>query len=434
MDTLQKLFEKEMMKQFTYPVVATKIVKRQLKKKGVTLTQNQLIELEKKFQNSSNYSLHFDLDLDDDQNKILGITDSEDIEIDIGDPNQELDEVFKEFIANMQDSFPEIIREMSLPLLSGLKKYAPAMLKERRGDLKKFETRLSKDWEKLFDLFEMFLVIAIETGEEFNIEFRKDKREKNNYVLEALTRLHARACQIASEILVLLKSGYADGAHARWRSLHEIAVVGSFIKTHGNDTAERYLLHDKIESFKATKIYQEYYEILKHEPMSQDEVEKIKKVYDQLITRFGNSYRHNYGWASSALEKDNPSFSDIEKNSGLDHYRPYYKLASHNVHANPKGVMFKIGLLQNTPNVLLTGPSNVGFTDPAQGATISLGSITIALLTSKPTIDNLVISNILLELVPEIGEEFFKVQKEIEKIDASQRRVQQKPKKKTKAK
>jgi hypothetical protein len=218
---------------------------------------------------------------------------------------------------------------------------------------------------------------------------------------------------------VLLKSGYADGAHARWRSLHEISVVGSFINTHGNEIAERYLLHDNIESFKVANLIQKYHKALGYTPIPQDEYDSIKAVYEKLIARFGNSYKNDYGWASSALSKDKPTFSDIEENSGLDYQRPYYKLASHNVHANPKGVMFKLGLLPNTQNILLAGPSNTGFTDPAQGTVISLGLLTITLITTKPTIDNLVISNILLKLESEIGEEFLKVQKEIENSNAT---------------
>lgn len=419
MNTLQQIFEKEIMGQFTFPVVGAKLIKRQLEKKGVFLNKNQVGELEKKFQDINGDTLSFDFDLDDGQNKILGISDGEKVEIDIGDPDKELDEIYQEFVTNLKDSIPEIVNEMALPILSDLRKTAPAMLKEHRREKKGFEHRLNNDWKKPFDMFEMFLVIAFEAGDEFNKEFRKDESERENYVLEVLTRLHARACQIASEILVLLKCGYADGAHARWRSLHEIAVVGSFIKTHGNEIAERYLLHDNIESFKAANLYQKYYEALGDAPIPQDEYDSIKAMHEKLIARFGNSYKNNYGWASSALNKDNPTFSDIEENSGLDYHRPYYKLASHNVHANPKGVMFKLGLLPNTQNILLAGPSNIGFTDPAQGTVISLGLITVTLITTKPTIDNLVLSNILLKLESEIGEEFLKVQKEIENRNAT---------------
>ena len=44
------------------------------------------------------------------------------------------------------------------------------------------------------------------------------------------------------------------------------------------------------------------------------------------------------------LSKQDLNFSDIERAVRLDHLRPYYKLASHNVHANPKGMLFRLGL------------------------------------------------------------------------------------------
>ena len=413
MDTLQKIFDKTLQDSFTFPVVGAKLVKRQLERKGVVLTKEQVDELEKKLQSISNDSLNLDFDLDDEQTKILGISEGDKVEIDIGGET-ELDELYQEFVQKIEEIFPQILEEMTAQILAALKQDMPAMLKAHRKDMKGFEKRLAGEWKKPFDLFEAFLVLAFEAGDEFNHEFRKNNAEAGNYVLEALTRLHARACQIASEVLVLLKSGFADGAHARWRSLHEIAVVASFIKTHGNEVAERYLLHDNIESYKAATLYQRYYQVLGNEPITQEEYDSIKAARDKLIARFGNSYKNNYGWASFALNKDDPTFSDIEGNSGLDHLRPYYKLASHNVHANPKGVMFRLGLIGNRSNILLAGPSNFGFTDPAQGTAISLGFITVTLLTTKPTIDNLVLCRIISKFESEIGDEFLKVQKEIE--------------------
>lgn len=418
MDTLQKIFEKTFEDSFSFPVVGAKLIKRQLEKKGVILNDIQVEELEKKLQDINGDLSNIEFDLDEEQNRLLGGSDGKKFEIDIGG-EKELDELYQDFVTKIEESVPGIIEEMKATILSGLKKDMPIMLKAHRKDIKSFERRLQNDWKKPFDLFEAFLVLAYEAGEEFNAEFRKDEAERENYVLEVLTRLHARACQISSEILVLLKSGFADGAHARWRSLHEIAVVCAFIQKHGNEIAERYLLHDNIESFKAANLYQKYYEALGDIPIPQEEYDAIKLVYEQLISRFGNSYKNDYGWASSVLNNEKPNFSDIEKDSGLDYYRLYYKLASHNVHANPKGLMFKLGLLPETQNLLLAGPSNTGFTDPAHGTAISLGFITTTLITTKPTIDNFVLSKILSEFQSEIGEEFLKIQKEIEERNAT---------------
>ena len=418
MDTLQKIFEKALQDSLTFPVVGANLIRKQLEKKGVILTENQVVELEKELEEISGDPINIDINFNDEQINVLGVSDGDNVMIDIGG-EKEFDDFYHGLIKNLEKEIPQLINETAELILSGLKKNMPEMLKNYRKDKKGFEKRLQNDWKHPFDLFEAFLVLAYEAGDEFNTEFRKEESDAGNFVFEALTRLHARACQIAQEVLVLLKSGFADGAHARWRTLHEIAVVASFIKAHGNEVAERYLLHDNIESYKAANLYLKYYESLGDEPIPQDEYDSIKQVYDKLINRFGISYRNNYGWASSVLKIDNPHFSDIEKNSELDHLRLYYKLASHNIHANPKGIFFRLGLLGNDQDILLAGPSNFGFTDPAQGTVISLGFITITLIMTKPTIDNAVLSNILLKFESEIGDEFLKIQKEIEVRDSA---------------
>jgi hypothetical protein len=420
MKTLDEIFENALQDafqdSFSFPVVGAKLIKRQMEKKGIVLTHQQIDELKQKLENINGDTFNFDLD--DEQNKTLGLSEGDHIEIDIGE-EQELDKLYQEYIAEVRKLAPEIIEAMTSPILAGVKKDMPSILKAHRKEMKGFEKRLHKEWKKPLDLLETFVTMAFETGADFNDKFRKEAAEAQNHVFDALTRLHARACQIASEILVLLRSGFADGAHARWRSLHEVTVVASFIKTHGDDVAERYLLHEHIESYKVAELHQKYYAVLRAEPFPEDEYNSIKTLRDELIDRFGTSYKNNYGWASSVLNNDNPNFTDIEKNAGFDHLRPYYKLASHNVHASPKGLMFRLGLLGSAHNLLLAGPSNFGFTDPAQGTLFSLGLITATLVTTKPTVDNMVMCNVLLKLESEITEEFFKVQKEIENREAT---------------
>lgn len=89
-------------------------------------------------------------------------------------------------------------------------------------------------------------------------------------------------------------------------------------------------------------------------------------------------------------------------------------MVSQNVHANPKGVFFRLGLYPEGQDILLAGPSNTGLADPGHGTAISLGQITVALLSTRPNIDRLVICNILVRLMGEIGEEFLAVQRFLE--------------------
>jgi hypothetical protein len=75
----------------------------------------------------------------------------------------------------------------------------------------------------------------------------RDKYDDNAQHL-ALVKLHARACLISAEILSLLRSGHASGAHARWRALHEVAVIADFLASGDSDLARGYLLYEHVES------------------------------------------------------------------------------------------------------------------------------------------------------------------------------------------
>jgi hypothetical protein len=424
MNFLQNLFDQLTEESFSLSYVGARIIKRKLEQEGIILSEDQVASFEKQLQGidiNSSESENISIELDDEQLQKLKIADNESYVIDIGDSEVEIEEIKSKFLKRTKEAFPELINELSDSLLESLNERRKSFLRDRKRDKREFENRLRKQWKTPLDLFEMHLYIALEAGDEYNQEFRQRASEDQDHVFEVLTRLHARACQICSEILTLLRSGHADGAHARWRTLHEIAVVGFFVKSRGEETAEKYLLHEAIESFKAAELDRMYAEIIGYQSVSYEEYRHIEKTYKELIARFGPAYRNEYGWAASELNKDRPSFRDIEEEVGLDYLRPFYKLASHNVHANPKGIFFKLGLYNNNRDILLAGPSNTGLTDPAHSAAISLGQITTNLLTMDSNLDRLVICNMLLKLGRRIGDEFLKVQNLIEENESKLR-------------
>ena len=75
--------------------------------------------------------------------------------------------------------------------------------------------------------------------------------------------------------------------------------------------------------------------------MSQEELNKLKAKRDQLVERFGDSFKEDYGWAASVLRTGHSTLVDIEQHVGLEHWRPYYRMASDNVHANAHGAYFR---------------------------------------------------------------------------------------------
>ena len=292
-------------------------------------------------------------------------------------------------------------------MLKAIKQDARSGLKANRRLRQRFEKNHWKRWQKPLELLELFVALATEAGESCVKALPEDIARSNDAVFAALTPLHARACQVASAILALLRSGYADDAHARWRALHEIAVVSQFINEQGRDTANRYLLHDAIQRYKLARKLQEHAEAINEEPLSQEEFDEIKAERDDLLARFDKSFGQDYGWAAAALGDERPNIAKIEASVDLERWRPYYGLASDNVHANAHGTYFRLGLDEDDPSpMLLAGASSMGLDEVGHPTAISLSQATTALLTIEPRLDDLVSVYILMKLLDEIGEAF----------------------------
>ena len=333
---------------------------------------------------------------------------------DISDPGK-LSKIIKYTISKTLPEAAEV-------LLKTLKSSSKKMLKESRSYSRRFEERLFKRWKKPIDLLEMLLAISYEVGDEFNSKYREEACRTNDYVFDVLTRLHARSCQIGFEILALLKSGLADGAHARWRTLHEIAVISFFITEHGQSVAERFLHFEIIEAHKAAVEYQKYCHELGYEPFTNKELHLIGKMRANVIKTYERGFSKNYGWIPENI-LSRRDFAEIEKSVKLDKHRPYYRLACHNVHSGPKGIKFRLGLIQNSSMgpIILAGPSNFGLADPGQGMAISLVQITTRLLTIRPTMERLITIMAIQKLVDEICAAFVEVQSQIEEEEKTKK-------------
>lgn len=318
---------------------------------------------------------------------------------------QEIDSIdLQQMIENITPETVKIIK-------TSLENSTQEMLKERRDLAYEFEERNIKRWREPFDLFETHIVICTEAGEEFNNAYRPKASENNDVVFDVLVRLHARACQISQEILCLLKSGFADAAHARWRALHEVAATALFISKHGEESAERFYYHDIVDSYDGMVVHQKYEHRLQEKAPLQHEIDECKALYDSLIEKYGKEFGGHFGWAAYLFpEYGRVGFAAIEKDVELEHLRPYYKWASQNVHSGSKGMRNRLGLSETTDDILLVGQSNSGMTDPAHAAAISLSQITIALLMLQPTLDHIVLMNIVFDYQDAIGHSFLQVE------------------------
>ncbi|MFT6835307.1 MAG: hypothetical protein ACJA0H_001343 [Francisellaceae bacterium] len=298
---------------------------------------------------------------------------------------------------------PDAVRLIKTSLLES----SDEMLKERREIAKGFIQRNIERWAKGFDSLETLIVTCTEAGEDINNSCRNEAAEEQDLVFDLVVRLHARACQISQEILCLMKSGFADAAHARWRALHEVNVTAIFIAKHGQECAERFYFHDIVDSYDGMLVHKRYESRLNEKAPAQQDIDECKAEYDSLIKEYGKKFSGHYGWAAYLFPDHNRvGFGAIEKNVKLEHMRPYYKWASQNIHSGSKGTRNRLGLNETTEDLLLVGQSNSGMTDPAHATAISLSQITCTILMLHPTLDHIVLMNIIRDFQDQVGEDF----------------------------
>ena len=310
------------------------------------------------------------------------------------------------------DALGDLLEQAVLPkrldqLTNELLSSASQIIDIERQIAERFRKSLLNAWSPALNLMQLFLTMARESGTRIYTEFHQAARGRNDFVFEALIHLHARACRTFSEILALLETGHADGANARWRTLHELAVVARFLVENGQDAAERYLLHFHIEAYRAMRNYQQYASALGVEPLTQQESDRIMDAYNQLCARFGNDFRHDWGWAHHALglaAGERPRFTQLEEAVQLDYLRPRFTLACHPVHAGSQGIRVILGLAPGEQSLLLAGPSDVGLVEPGHAAALGLWYVTDMLLKLHASPGTLVLTHALGELSGLIGE------------------------------
>jgi Family of unknown function (DUF5677) len=193
---------------------------------------------------------------------------------------------------------------------------APRMLREHRRIARRYERAVRRDWGRVLDLYYMVWVSEEEVGSEFQRIHGNSAAERQDYLLDALVGIHARACRIALEVHHLLCGGFPMGALARCRTLHELSVTAFVLAGHGDreehtDLAERYLLHEVVLAASDAQTYQENSAALGHEPLTAADMAALEEQRTDLITRFGVPFRSPYGWAARLFNDTSPTFRQL---------------------------------------------------------------------------------------------------------------------------
>jgi hypothetical protein len=255
-----------------------------------------------------------------------------------------------------------------------------------------FEARVHERWSHPLDLLYTLLMLAREAGEAWLQSHLPTDQQPMSLDDAVVLRLHMRACRTASEIMALLRSGYADGALGRWRTLHELVVVSRVIRKLGSVLARRYLDHHTIQQYRALQEYQRRAPALGFERIDADSARAVKQRYLALQSQYGRAAfavlaDGSFGWAAGVLaaQKSLSGLERLEAEVGLDQFRPYYRVANDSIHATTAGIAIWLGdPLHRLPS--LSSASNAGLGDPGQLTAIYVSFATEALLYPSATV------------------------------------------------
>jgi hypothetical protein len=323
-------------------------------------------------------------------------------------------EAIKEFNKN---KLPSVIDHAAdLTAKKVLKRLKSTWDEERRlqdAELEDFRKGMERRWGEPIGQLRMLITIVREWASETNNYVGRLRDGEKKRLLQLLVRFVVRSCQTADEISCLLENGFADGAMARWRTLHEINVVTAVIVEHGWPLAERYLAHQAVESRRAKDKYAKCCGQLGFRPLSSKAIKKIDGAFDAGIVKYGVEFGKDYGWAAHHLKKSRVTFADLEEAAGQAAMRSFYQMGNDNIHAGVKSMFVRLGLLDNY-DMLLAGRSNAGLTDPGQNAAHTLTQ-TAVLALMRNNLDDIVRGKVAEKLRDEIPGSFGKADRQLRK-------------------
>lgn len=296
----------------------------------------------------------------------------------------DIDQITKHF----EEHSEELNDFFSQSLYQDLNSGKDELLAEHYELLNKFRERLFDTWQTPLKRLDSLLYICMEIVDELRSNKTAPPHFKTNK-FNVASRLQARCVQVGNEISHLLHGGYADGAFARWRTLHETSATTKFICEGDEDLSSRFVDFQSISRLDAATRYNDRNE-LGFEPIPAEKIDEYKLEKDEILDQYEPHFERKFGWARKALgnsvkPKGDLTFPDVEKFVGLGFLRNHFSFANQYVHAGIDSIGFKLGTSQSKKDILLTGPSNEGFIEPIQCTSLSLIYATEALTKAYPT-------------------------------------------------
>lgn len=285
------------------------------------------------------------------------------IQIDLDTPCAlgEIEDQVKATVQRLVDELPDSIAELEGCVVEAISQAVPDVLREVAevlGDhiskeaiehtlqLRKIHSDRAETvrgmWGPAIDQFDLLRHIVLDWNYEA-LEHRRGAYAMPSTAF-ALTRLVARAYEVAGELISLVRDGYSDGALARWRSLHEICVVAIFLARRSDRCSEMYLSHHLVEQLRLLEVDRVTGAIAVRDAQRERYARNLRIRKTAAVKKFGAAFARDYGWASVELGRDRTTFRDLESQVGLETLRRGYQQANSTVHGGALAALTRISL------------------------------------------------------------------------------------------
>ncbi|WP_080845624.1 DUF5677 domain-containing protein [Cytobacillus gottheilii] len=271
-----------------------------------------------------------------------------------------------------------------------------------------YQENVTKDWKEALKLLKAIIRISEEASEEILNELKRGEYEdQNNLIYFVLFKIHSRSISISKEINLLLSNGYADGALARWRSLHESAIVFILLTSNFNNKDFTYNIIERYIDYSAIEVAKEVKKLslIQSSEMDNDYFKKIEKRKRELLSKYGKDFYYDNFWAAPLFgnKKGKIHFYELARKAGMGKLNQYYMKASQQVHLSPKGLVENLSIPADldSSKYLLYGSSLYGLSVPLQLTADSLIQITTNFILLQESLDRVVFSKFLSRLAKE---------------------------------
>ena len=341
-----------------------------------------------------------------------GITQEVAVSLDFTEEDiQGISDRLKELEESRDAVVEECLEAAASVFLRRLERLHPEQKADDQTELYGFRKRLELRWGGPLDLFRMMLTLARELFDSEAESLGKSKAKTGQALREALLGIHARALRTGTAILVLLENGLADDAYARWRTLYELSVAAAFLSEHGEEAAERYVLHESV----ALKQQLDNVVSWGSQRIPSRVQRYIEEDYEAVVSTYGRQFAKPYGWAASFLDGNtNPKFAHLEESVKGRMIVPPYKESSFQVHGGRAGLLG----LGSSDDITVVGHSNMGLDIPLTHSSECLTQVTCLQLFHSPGRD-IVLMKALLSLNEKIEKQCRRVANKLAKEEAA---------------